>query len=176
MKIGVMMSGGLDSSILAAINRHHTVIGYGFEQLCNNKIFAQKICNILNIPFEHVEISNDDNNEVTTAVTYVSPLVDQVYVGINKTIDVGDVTYPNRLDLDYIKDTELKTNVRFPFYNLVKDEILQIGYDLVPEINDIIQYSHTCCASKSFRCNKCYNCKERKWAFSKLQREDHGKY
>ena len=171
------MSGGLDSSILAAINRHHTVIGYGFEQLCNNKIFTQKICNILNIPFEHVEISNDDPNEVTTAVEYVSPLVDQVYVGINKIIDVGaDVIYPNRLDLNYINEIESETNIRFPFSLLTKEAILQIGYDKVPEINDIIKYSHTCCATKSFRCNECYNCRERKWAFSKLQKKDRGKY
>lgn len=176
MKIGVMMSGGLDSTILAAINRHHKVIGYGFEQTMNNKIFAQRMCNILNIPFESIEIDNDDPNEVTTAVEYVSPLVDQVYVGINEIIDVGDVTYPNRLDLNYIKEIESKTNVRFPFRSLTKETILQIGYDQVPEINDIIQYSHTCCATKSFRCNECYNCRERKWAFSKLQKEDHGKY
>lgn len=176
MKIGVMMSGGLDSTILAAINRHHNVIGYGFEQFMNNKIFAQKMCNILNIPFKPIEVDNDDPNEVATAVKYVSPFVDYVYVGINETIDVGDVNYPNRLDLDYIQKIELKTNVRFPFRNFTKEVILQIGYNKVPEINDIIQYSHTCCATKSFRCNECYNCRERKWAFSKLQKEDHGKY
>lgn len=170
------MSGGLDSTILAAINRHHDIIGYGFEQFGNNIFFAQKMCNILNMPFKSVEIDNHDPNEVTTAAEYVSPLVDQVYVGINEVVDVGDVYHPNRLELDHIAKIESETNVRFPFRNLTKDAILQIGYDQVPEIDDIIKYSHTCCATKSFRCNGCYNCLERKMAFKILKRKDHGKY
>lgn len=180
MKVGVLMSGGLDSSILAAIisqKAQGNVIGYGFEQLTNNIIFTQKICNVINIPFETIDVALDSPNEVEEAADLVSPIVDVLYIGINKTIPVDKETYyPNRLEEEYIKELEKTTNIRFPFRNLTKPQILQLGLDRVKQIDDIIKYSHTCCVTTGMRCNECYNCLERKIAFETLGLEDHGKY
>jgi 7-cyano-7-deazaguanine synthase in queuosine biosynthesis len=179
MKIGVLMSGGLDSSILAAITKkEHQVIGYSYEQTTNNKIFAKKICDILNIEYQSLEnFPLIKKRSAIYAANKVLDLnkVDLVYIGITKNPPIP-ILYNTDIPTRIIEGETINNRIKAPFSEMYKNEVLDIGLKNVPEINEIIKYSHTCCATKGKRCNKCFNCQERTWAFDKLKVIDHGKY
>lgn len=179
MKIAVLMSGGLDSSILAAITRkEHKVIGYSYEQITNNKIFAKKICDILNIEyrsFKTFPLVKKRSGIYAANKILEQNEVDLVYIGITKNPPIPvlhDADIPTRI----IKEEKVHSCIKTPFGEMYKDEVLKIGLEHVPEINEIIKYAHTCCATKGKRCNKCFNCQERAWAFNRLKMIDYGKY
>ena len=57
-----------------------------------------------------------------------------------------------------------------PFLNLHKPQILDILFKLNCE--SVIPYTHTCTVIVEGRCNQCYSCAERSWAFSLLGKQD----
>lgn len=173
------MSGGLDSSILAAITRkEHKVIGYSYEQISNNKIFAKKICSILDIEyrsFDTFPLVKKRSGIYAANKALEQNKVDFVYIGVTKNPSIPilhDADIPTRI----IEGEKVDSRIKTPFGKMYKNEVLKIGLEHVPEINEIIKYSHTCCVTKGKRCNKCFNCQERAWAFNQLKMVDHGKY
>lgn len=61
---------------------------------------------------------------------------------------------------------------RFPFVDLYKTHIVDFMFE--HELEDIMAITHSCTERPDTRCNVCWQCGERAWAFSKLLKEDRG--
>jgi 7-cyano-7-deazaguanine synthase in queuosine biosynthesis len=91
-----------------------------------------------------------------------------LFIGINQ----------NPPDLDSLpgapQRAKYSTNPRiiFPFVDLYKHNILEFMYDNNQE--DLINITHSCTEQKYGRCNRCWQCTERSWAFKQLDKEDTG--
>jgi 7-cyano-7-deazaguanine synthase in queuosine biosynthesis len=62
--------------------------------------------------------------------------------------------------------------ILFPFVDLYKDAILKIMID--EEQLDLVDITHSCTEQQVGRCNRCWQCTERAWAFSKINVADTG--
>ena len=60
-----------------------------------------------------------------------------------------------------------------PFIDYLKTDILQLAFDM--EWEDLFQITHSCTEEKLVRCNKCWQCNERAWAFNRLNKIDTGR-
>lgn len=59
-----------------------------------------------------------------------------------------------------------------PFWDVTKAEIVRLIKEL--NLTEIPTITHTCTGSKSLRCNQCWQCCERAWAFAKNNLIDTG--
>lgn len=59
-----------------------------------------------------------------------------------------------------------------PFFELDKSEIIELYYQF--NIEELLTLSHSCTTNTIGRCDWCFNCTERAWAFAKLDKEDPG--
>lgn len=178
--IGIFLSGGLDSAILAALlKKDYNVNAYCFNQ-ANALTFAHKISEILHLPLTEIHIDiNNDRNELQRALAVVDKFKkdeDTFYIAVTAIPDIKfsvphDI--PNRPTK---KEIETNTGLKAPFADITKDIVLNIGLNEVKEINKLIKYSHSCYNTNGIRCGKCFNCEERAWAFSELNVIDTGYY
>lgn len=178
--VGVFLSGGLDSAILAALLKEdYNVNAYCFNQ-ANALTFSHKIASILNLPLTEIKIEiNNDREELQRAYAALDKYRKNevcFYIGIT-AVPIFDITHsidipnrPSRLEIE--KNYGLKA----PYADLTKDVLLSDGLKRVKEIDDLITYSHSCYTTNGKRCKTCFNCEERAWAFSKCGVIDNGKY
>lgn len=59
-----------------------------------------------------------------------------------------------------------------PFWAITKDCILDLYYQ--ENVDELLKLTHSCTEMVVGRCNKCFQCNERAWAFSKLNIIDPG--
>lgn len=59
-----------------------------------------------------------------------------------------------------------------PFFDYTKDVMLQLCIDR--GLTEIMEITHTCTESKTLRCNLCWQCRERAWAFKQCNYVDPG--
>jgi hypothetical protein len=59
-----------------------------------------------------------------------------------------------------------------PFFDCTKDVMLQLCID--QGLTEIMEITHTCTESKTLRCNLCWQCRERAWAFKQCNYVDPG--
>ena len=62
--------------------------------------------------------------------------------------------------------------VFFPFNHLYKSHTIDLFYQL--GIEELLELTHSCTQKVVGRCNRCYHCLERKWAFDELNKVDPG--
>ena len=62
--------------------------------------------------------------------------------------------------------------VSLPFNDLYKSHTIDLHFMFNTE--PLLQLSHTCTQRDAGRCNKCYHCHERQWAFDQLNKIDPG--
>jgi 7-cyano-7-deazaguanine synthase in queuosine biosynthesis len=60
----------------------------------------------------------------------------------------------------------------YPFANMLKDKLVQIMFDEGQE--DLANITHSCTERTEGRCNICWQCQERAWAFNQLNKVDTG--
>jgi 7-cyano-7-deazaguanine synthase in queuosine biosynthesis len=91
-----------------------------------------------------------------------------LFIGINQN--------PPELDsLPGAPDRDKKSNdpkIIFPFVDMYKDQILQLMYENDQE--DLIDITHSCTEQQVGRCNRCWQCQERAWAFRRHNKQDTG--
>jgi 7-cyano-7-deazaguanine synthase in queuosine biosynthesis len=92
-----------------------------------------------------------------------------VFLGTTKNPDIQlDTTaeYPAR-------DTAIQTDtIRQPFLTYDKSYVISLYFE--HGVEDMLGLTHSCCVETYGRCNHCFFCKEREWAFSKLGMPDPG--
>lgn len=172
--VDLLLSGGLDSAILAAeLKEKYSVKAYSFNQ-ANSLVFAKKVCDILKIDLHTINIQvNNDRNELNRAIIELSKNRDtDLYLGITALPPFYHNDQPLRPSKEEI---EAYKYLKAPYANLTKDQVLRIGLKF-PDIHQLIKYTHSCYTTNNKRCNECFNCRERKWAFETVGVTDYGKY
>ena len=94
---------------------------------------------------------------------------DVVYSAVTKYYDEMD---PDQ-DRIFTRGTPFEDIVPQPFAELTKDKTVQLAFDLgIAE--DIMDITHSCTERDEGRCGYCPWCKERQWAFDKINKLDKG--
>jgi len=177
------ISGGTDSAILlyilAKMNKE-TVAKHNFTLFTvprpdgganYSPNIAKWIANKLQIDLPEPMIYGDGNLPHNIVVKIVikelldTNKYDLLYVAENKVPDIG-VTGPIRAPQQNYKRRSL------PFWGVTKECIIDLYYQ--ENIPELLELTHSCTERTIGRCNMCFQCKERAWAFSKLGITDPG--
>jgi 7-cyano-7-deazaguanine synthase in queuosine biosynthesis len=59
-----------------------------------------------------------------------------------------------------------------PWFDLTKDHVVKLMRDL--DLDEVMELTHTCTESTGVRCGKCWQCRERAWAFGRAAITDTG--
>jgi hypothetical protein len=182
LKYGILLSGGLDSAVLLYLIitqlpeiriQPFTIPKHDGSALYADPIvehFNQKFN--LNIPAT-IHVGNPDEyhaNQSSTAIREIFSRynIDYLFMGVN--------TNPPELEtLDGAPQRKLTSpspKLLYPFAALLKDQILQIMFDHGQE--DLANITHSCTEQKVGRCNRCWQCTERAWAFRQIDKLDTG--
>jgi hypothetical protein len=179
---GIMLSGGLDSAILLylLINQEPLIKIQPFtiDKTDGASRYADLLINHFNKKFS-LSISKTiyvgdptvhHRSQSTTAVIDIfnNHPVDQLFIGINQNP-------PELTDLPGAPQRDKKSNdtrIIFPFVDFLKTDILKIMFEYGQE--DLMGITHSCTEQKNGRCNQCWQCTERAWAFKKLGKIDSG--
>lgn len=181
-KYGILLSGGLDSAVLLYLllksNSSINLQPFTIPKKDGSAVYAAMVVNHFNNKFDlkipsPILVGNPDvhhTKQSTSAIIEIfhKHTVDYLYMGVN--------TNPPELDnLEGAPKRFLKSpNPRliYPFAQLIKDQVLKIMFDEGQE--DISNVTHSCTEQRVGRCNQCWQCRERAWAFNKLNKTDTG--
>lgn len=75
--------------------------------------------------------------------------------------------YPFRVEENLYPDF-----IGLPFNDLDKSHTIDLHYMF--DTRPLLELSHSCTQKESGRCNRCYHCLERQWAFERLEKTDPG--
>lgn len=196
-RIGVYLSGGLDSAALLCliltelqnIGKLHSVPVTCFtitKSDCPNfysKQVLAKISEHFQIShIEHVILENDDVSETWTnprneigpntinrVANYYPNMT--VYMACNRMAPTEYITYTYPMQTDH-GHSVYGSHYNSPFLFLHKPQMLDIFYKL--NVEHIIPYCHSCVTQEIGECGVCYSCEERAWGFTMLDKRDPG--
>lgn len=186
-KIGIFMSGGLDSSALLSLiltelietNRLSTVSVTAFtvEKPTGEPEYATRILKKFENHFQtsipHV------NNIANTAAAIQQGRMDRgVVIQTAKSFDGLMYLSSNNMPSEDIKVFDGNLGFTYqptslyqqPFLNLLKPQLIDILYKLGTDF--IIPYTHSCSTQMIGKCDNCYSCEERAWGFEQLALPD----
>jgi 3'-phosphoadenosine 5'-phosphosulfate sulfotransferase (PAPS reductase)/FAD synthetase len=182
-KYGILLSGGIDSAILLYLliksNPSINIQPFTIDKTDGAGLYANPIVDHLNRKFDlsipHTIFVGDPKvhhrMQSTTAVIDIFTKhtdIDLLFVGINRNPpELADDPHAPKRDT---KSTHPR--IIFPFVDLYKDAVLQMVYD--NDQQDLLDLTHTCTEQSHGRCNQCWQCRERIWAFKQLDRIDTG--
>lgn len=179
---GILLSGGIDSAILLylliKVNPNIQIQPFTIAKTDGAYLYADPIIDHFNKKFNlmipQTIVVGDPTVyhrlQSTTAVREIFEKypVDYLYIGLNQNP-------PELANLPGapVRDTK-STNpqIILPFVDLYKHNILEFMYDNNQE--DLIDITHSCTEQSVGRCNQCWQCTERAWAFEKLNKIDTG--
>lgn len=179
-RIGVMVSGGLDSALLyyliqSLVDDRYTVTPFIIDRPNDgSSIYAQPVIDyvnsVLNKPPQvgtilHIS-ENDSELQVGAGVRELANHnVNINYIGLIETLPIHCIGVPGPY-----KPINSEKFI-FPFKDLNKSHIV----DLVCKVNqqELFSITHSCVYKKD-RCSMCNRCNERYWAFTKLGLVDPG--
>jgi 7-cyano-7-deazaguanine synthase in queuosine biosynthesis len=173
--IALLFSGGIDSTLLFYLVSTAIKDRYPHKRLTlyiihryNNPINkAKRVYNLIikktKFPVELNVLtipSVSQHHEITLASKIITNIHSTVICGFNK--------YPGDNDIrpKYIFNINESDKCRFPLAHLEKDKILQEFFNL--GIDDILSFTHSCGSNNLSPCGVCFNCQERKWAYTLL--------
>ncbi len=178
-RIGVLVSGGLDSALLYFLLRKIVITPYSIQPYTisrndGSELYAQSVIDCVNFLLKKenqqtriIPITETDSNlQVSSGLSILAKQtnINAIYVGIIEVLPEHSVGYkiyrPTDTDKTY-----------YPFKNLNKSHIV----DLVRKLNatELFNVTHSC-VYKNGKCGNCNRCIERKWAFEKIGIPDSG--
>lgn len=180
------ISGGADSAILlyiiAKMNRdqetNHKIIPFTVPRPDGGANYSPRIVNWisdkLDILLPYPMIVGDGNLPHNIVVKTVirdlmnSNLYDFLYIAENKIppVEIEGLSPVRAIQPNYKR-------AALPFWGVTKDCTLELYYQ--ENVSELLELTHTCTEQVKGRCNKCFQCNERSWAFSKLGIIDPGK-
>lgn len=179
---GILLSGGLDSAILlyllVCVNPEIKIQPFTIAKTDGAALYADPVIEHFNKKFnlsipKTILVGNPTvhhRQQSTTAVKdiFANHPVDYLYIGINQNP-------PELADLNGapVRDTKsTDPRIIFPFVDLYKHNILEFMYAHNQE--DLADITHSCTEQSVGRCNNCWQCTERAWAFKQLDTIDTG--
>jgi tRNA(Ile)-lysidine synthase TilS/MesJ len=184
--IGVMFSGGADSSILLFLlhqnniieNRNCKIIPYSVPRRTGTIHHTKNVVDYLKNYFKRelpdtVYVGDPDVHHSKFAMTGIRDALCKYKADL---VFCGDTKNPDEpLDTTFVAPFRGKSGIPMihqPFLNFSKNEIMSIYFE--NNVEDMLKLTHSCSVEVFGRCNYCYFCKEREWAFSKLGIPDPG--
>jgi 7-cyano-7-deazaguanine synthase in queuosine biosynthesis len=182
-KIGVFISGGIDSAILyylillknKTLGNLHEIIPITIHRKEGSKHFAKLVINYVNAchdiePCEALIVGDTtlpENQQVKSGV------LEAYSLGFN-IVFVGVITQlpEHMIGFEIIPYLE-SFSFRVPFKLLDKSNVIDIIRQFKQE--GMFHITHSCDIYEIGRCNKCNGCRERAWGFSKLVAFDPGR-
>jgi hypothetical protein len=183
---GILLSGGLDSAVLfyllldACQKQKITpkIIPFTIPKVDGSYLYVASVISWMiehfNLEIPHYTLVGDitlhHRAQSASAVKDIFtkfPRVDYVVIGINQNPpeDIG-VEGPTR-------DTKSDNpRVLVPFVNLYKTHIVDLIYE--HDLQGLLDITHSCTEQRVGRCMKCFQCRERAWAFEQLDQTDMG--
>ena len=186
-KIGIFMSGGLDSSAmlslilkeLADTDRLKTVslTAFTIDKPTGEPMYSTRILKKfeehfqINIPHvnniantkEAIGLGRMDSNVVINTCKQFNGLM---YLSGNNMPPPDVKSFHGGLGFTYAQSPLYQ----LPFVNLLKPQMIDILYKLGTDF--IIPYTHSCSRQLNGRCDECYSCEERSWGFEELSLVD----
>lgn len=176
-----MISGGLDSAVLLYLlyaNGLYNLPVFTIDKLDGSLDHANAVVNHfnskfnLNLPRPIIvgDPSVHHRLQSTTAVIdiFTNHGVDVIYNALNKNPEEL-----NNLPSAPKRTTTQPPKMILPFINLYKTHIIDLMYEFEQE--DLLDITHSCTERSVGRCDICWQCQERAWAFTKLNKKDTGK-
>lgn len=180
------VSGGADSAILLYmiaklnrdLNRNHNIIPFTVPRPDGGANYSPAIVRWVsnklgvNIPDPMIVGDGDLPHNIVVKVVIKklmeSNLYDFLYIAENKIPPIAlEGLAPIRASQPNFKRAAL------PFWGVTKDCTLDLYYK--ENVSELLELTHTCTEWTKGRCNACFQCNERSWAFSKLGINDPGK-
>lgn len=178
--IGVMLSGGMDSALVLYLvlrelkpSNKLTVFNVPNHQ-CNSTAYSQNIVKHLEQLFNTSinlksfglgQLPHDKIVNLPAQLIIQKKLVDVLFSGANQNPPIPlpeNVKAPWRADPTGV----IPEYLSLPFIHLYKKHILEIyqKFDML----QLAYITHSCTEASEHRCNKCFQCFERQWAFDEL--------
>ncbi len=181
-KIGVFISGGLDSAVLyflillknKSLGNLHEIVPITIHRKEGSKHFAKLVISYVNAchgltPPDTLIVGDTTLPEIEQVKSGVleaySLGFDIVYVGVIKQLPEHMIGYEI---IPYGESYEF----RVPFKLLDKSNVIDIAKQFKQE--GLFQITHSCDIHEIGRCNTCNGCRERIWGFSQLDDTDPG--
>jgi 7-cyano-7-deazaguanine synthase in queuosine biosynthesis len=183
--IGIFVSGGFDSTLLVYLM--HTAR----DRLDSKNIFkffvvpqhnqvvkhATRVINSIDekfniVPTELCFVGNPDLHHTEQVISGVRQLFSNMDTYKVDMVLLGDTTNPDELPDGPIRIQSVYPRIYQPFYDYTKDAVVQICIDM--SLDDVMTLTHTCTEQVDGRCNECWQCKERAWAFKQCNYTDPG--
>lgn len=180
-KIGIFVSGGLDSALLyylALLEQQRTASSCEIFPIVilrkeGSRYFARpiikKINNLFGIKTKILRLGNTtlpEPEQVSSAVKQsfiLPPYLNTVFVGvINNRPE-------HMVGIDHIPVPEHEQIIA-PFKHLEKVHIIDLYHKF--DICHLFKYTHSCDRYEQQPCGACNGCKERAWGFSELGKQD----
>jgi 7-cyano-7-deazaguanine synthase in queuosine biosynthesis len=176
--ICLLFSGGIDSALIFYLVAkdiqekypNKTLTLYVIDRYNRPLIHAYRVhdllCKKLNndsFKLNTIEIPPSENFEeikILSKIIKSQNIHDMLLCGINKYPD--DITIRPKFIADFT-ETDF---VKYPLKNYTKDAIINQFYKL--GIEDILPYTHSCGLNNDTPCEQCFNCRERIWAYDRL--------
>lgn len=196
--VGISVSGGLDSTLLAYLLhdlKYKLDSGVQFKFFCVDRpddsiTHARRIVDYIDKCFNqsHSKIYIVGDGTLHHAEQVKSGMreaisqygLDLLVTGVTKNPDelLPNYVYDSFKDLDgtiYNGPVRVKPqNPKFvnPFWDVTKQETVKLIKDMA--LIELPNITHTCTGSRTTRCNRCWQCCERAWAFLKNDYIDTG--
>jgi 7-cyano-7-deazaguanine synthase in queuosine biosynthesis len=181
-KYAIMLSGGFDSAVLLDMlieNGYTDLQPFTIPKIDGSHQHAIQVIKFfnnkynLNIPdtilvgditVHHRQMSATAGLEIKEKH---SDKCDILFNALNQVHpDLLDGRHPDRTR------SEPSERVKLPFIDLYKTHIVDFMFER--NLEDIMTITHSCTDLPDTRCNKCWQCGERAWAFKQLLKEDRG--
>jgi len=181
-KYGILLSGGIDSAILLYLllkdNNNINIQPFTIPKFDGAIKHAKIVIKHFNEKFnlkipETIGIGDPTIYHRLQSKTAVEEIfkkypVDFLFIGINQ----------NPPELNDLPGAPLRSKksdnpkIILPFVDLLKTDILEFMFKYHQD--DLADITHSCTEQNEGRCEVCWQCRERKWAFSKLNKKDTG--
>ena len=193
-KLLVSVSGGADSAILLYLLAKHnkeTKLGHQITTFTVNKVDGAEIHakNVIQWVTSKLEVSIqsmivDVDHSLPHNLVVNTPLraqirtnvFDMVYIGENK---IPPIEFPFGEENSFPGlaprrkgNSANNGKVSLPFFDMYKYHTIDLYFR--HNVTELLEFTHSCTERSVGRCNVCWHCCERKWAFRELGREDSG--
>jgi len=184
LSYGLMLSGGIDSAILLSYMADKypkiNLQCFTIPKHDGASLYADTVIKKVNERFgtkfnSTIFVGNPDAHHRLQSTTAINDIFDRYKIDwLFNALNTNPTELDNLPGAPQRDKASTNPKMIFPFVDLTKDKILEImfnnSYDFLMEI------THSCTEMQLTRCNKCWQCKERAWAFGHINKLDKGKF
>lgn len=181
-RIGVMVSGGIDSTLLYYLLQYlkksqktdHFIRPFMVPRKEGSIHFAKPMVNhvhrLLDLPPSYPTQIGDNTVEESKQVE--SGVVQAITFAKIETMYIGAIYIRPEHLLGWDRPITVETDIiKFPLLHLEKSHVIDLYFKL--GIESILQYTHSCIKNVQVHCGTCHGCIERIWGYDQLNISNH---